>query len=149
MAREQGDAHSAPSHLRRLLLDAGVGSQFTLRQLAKTSGYRLSKDWWARVTAPIPPRGHNVKADALRIAADTLRQLGSPVTFEQLDRAMLADRGHIPAASGDDLSEVLARVQNLSHADQLRLIQEVALLLAPDSPADHSRTSATRTPREG
>lgn len=149
MAKDHGGAVSEPSHLRRHLLAAGAGNGFSYRQLERASGYRVKKDTWSRLVAPIPPgqRGKRWPFKTLTAAAETLRKLGSTVTVSQLERAMLADLGYAQAVSGDDLSEVLARVAGLSHTDQLRLIQEVALMLAPDGAADQPASPRASVPR--
>jgi hypothetical protein len=150
MSGEDSGTQWEPSHLRSLLTGAGVGGRHGYRELARQSGHRLSREYWRRLVLPIPAgeRGTLYAEEDLRAVAETLRKVGETITFGQIERAFLADRGYKQAVSGDDLTEVLARVQGLSHSDQLRLIQEVALLLAPDGDADHSRTSAKRTGRE-
>lgn len=144
MSVESSGTQWEPSHLRRLLLGVGVGGKHGYRELARQSGHRLSREYWRRLVLPIPvgERGKLYAVEDLKVAAETLRKVGETITFGQIERAFLADRGYEQAVSGDDLSEVLARVQGLSQTDQLRLIQEVAQLLAPDGLADQSRTSA-------
>lgn len=144
MAARDGSDAASRGHLRRLLLSLGVGQRgrgMSQRALAKASGYELSKDTWQRMTRPIPPGqiGPNWGRDVLEVAAATLRKLGAAVTVEQLDWAMMRDRGHIPGVSGDDLfARAMALIQSLDHDDLLRLNQEVALLLAPTRRTDQS-----------
>jgi hypothetical protein len=99
------------SHLRELLLDAGVTTKWSTRELARRSDYKLSKDFWWRVATPIPPgqRGCRWDIDDLKVAADTLTRLGASVTFARIERAVLADLGY----SSDrvtDLAQSLASV---------------------------------------
>lgn len=133
-----------PSHLRRLLLAAGVGSRHGYRELARKSGHRLSREYWRRLVLPIPAgqRGSQYADEDLHAVAETLRRAGERITLSQIERAYLADRGYAQALSGDDLSEVRARLSSLSMVDLLALNLEVAQLLAPVGEANQSATSA-------
>ncbi len=116
LASVQDTSGASSGHLRRLLLDLGVGQPgMSQRALAKASGDRLSKDTWWRMTKPIPPgeRGHRWKVEDLRVVADTLRKVGARVSFEQIERAALADLGYGHAA-GSDYNEALALASGLS-----------------------------------
>lgn len=140
MSVGEGGTQWEPSRLRRLLLGAGVGDRHGYRELARQSGHRLSRTTWSRLVAPIPlgQRGARYAVEDLQAVAETLRRVGERVTLRQLELAVLADLGYALATSSDDLAEWLARLQSLSHHELLRLNQEVALLLAPDGPADAS-----------
>lgn len=152
----------APSHLSRLMRAAGVGPrgrhnflalETASKKVTRESGGRgLSRMTWSRLEKPIPlgEPSHRWAKDDLKVAADTLRYLGEDITFEEIDRAYLADCGHGQVISGDDVDEVLAVFKALSLDDQLRLYQEVSLYLEPDGPADQSRASTPPwTQREG
>lgn len=142
------DADAATSgHLRSVLLSLGVGGPgMSQRALAKASGGLLSKDTWYRMTKPIPPGeiGHNWGQDILKAAADTLRKKGVAVTWQQLDWAMMRDRGHVPGFAGDDVvAQVRSLLYSLSHDDLIRLNQELALLLAAARRTDPSPQATT------
>lgn len=121
------------SHLRRLLLEAGVGSQWSHRDLARKSGQRLPRATWDRMTKPIPPgrRGVNWSPDTLAAVSETLLSVGVRVPLDSLKRVVSADLGYTTATTGDELSEVLSRVEGLTPDEKLRLLQELAQQMRP------------------
>lgn len=123
---------TASSHLRKLLVDAGVGTTWCYRELERQSGHRLSREYWRRLVLPIPAgeRGHRWKVDDLRIVADTLRRVGARASFEQIERAVLTDLGYTQTVAGNDYVETAAKAAGLSQQDRLRLISELAAGLA-------------------
>ena len=141
-----------PSHLRRLLLAAGVGSRHGYRELARQSGHRLSREYWRRLVLPIPAgqRGTLYADEDLHAVAATLQRVGERITFSQIQRAFLADRGYEQAFSGDDLAEVMARLPRLTTVELLRLNLELAQLLAAVGEANQSpMPESARTEQEG
>lgn len=118
------------SHLRRLLLAAGVGSRHGYRELERRSGHRLSRESWRRMVQPRspdrPPVMHST--EDLRVAADTLRELGERITFEQVERAFLADRGYevVP----NDFDDVLSLLPFLNREQLVTLLLHVAALIS-------------------
>jgi hypothetical protein len=134
------DTAWAPSHLRQLLKELGVGSQVSIREVARRSGRRLNREWVRELLQPIPAGQRGIRYDykLIEALADTLRHLGIPVTARQLDQAVLADLGYPmavsdhTAVSGEDrLAEILTQIEALSDADRRRLLVHLSSLLAP------------------
>lgn len=139
-------------HLRRLLLDAGVGSTWKLRELERRSGMSLST--WQRLIAPVAPdeRGERYSERVLRTAADTLRTAGAEITFNQIDHAAWVDSatfGSGSAGSSDDIRDMaMILVQSLPPAERLQFLSELAALAA-DAAAQESRNGEHGEQQEG
>lgn len=139
-------------HLRRLLLDAGTGSRWTLRELERRSGMPLST--WQRLVAPVAPdeRGERYSERVLRTAADTLLTAGAEITFNQIDHAAWVDSatfGSGSAGSNDDIRDMaMILVQSLPPAERLQFLSEL-LARAADTAAQESRNSAHGQQEEG
>ncbi|MGH3847254.1 MAG: hypothetical protein ACRDS0_38410, partial [Pseudonocardiaceae bacterium] len=67
------DGQCAPSHLRRLLLDVGVGSRVSIREVARQSGRRLNREWVRLLLQPIPAgqRGTRYDYEDIEALAET------------------------------------------------------------------------------
>ncbi|MGH7748847.1 MAG: hypothetical protein ACREQ5_29410 [Candidatus Dormibacteria bacterium] len=145
MNQVNDDAGWAPSYLRRLLLEVGVGSRVSIRELARQSGRRLNREWVRLLLQPIPAgqRGTRYDYEDIEVLAEVLRRLNVPVTARQLDRAVMADLGFPSAVSdhaatsgtGNRLDEILTMIEQLTDADRRRLLVRLSVLLAPGEEA--------------
>lgn len=131
MANESDAAASAGGHLRRVLLDAGVTTRWSTRDLQAMSGDRINHEMWARMTRKIPrgKRGSRWAPWILQVAAETLRKAGADVTLRQLEDAANTDFGYLSYRtdlSGDgSVAEVLALIPGLSADDALVVAEEL------------------------
>lgn len=132
--------------LRWLLLQAGVGSKWSNRELERRAGYNpdgtpvMGYQTWRRVMEPIPPgeSGYNLSPRQLRIMTDTLRQAGArvawdeegenpqppsrenpgePLTQGHLTRAWAADFGHVGYESVTHSDDVEDMINRLPGMD--------------------------------
>lgn len=128
-----GAGCEASSHLRRLLLAAGVGTVWSHRELARKSGHQLPRARWDRMMKHIPRGEYGTRwsPESLQLVSETLLRVGVRIPLESLKRAVAADLGYGTTTTGDELSEVLSRVEGLSTDEKLQLLRELAQQIQP------------------
>lgn len=134
-------------HLRRLLVDAGVGSKWAGRELERMCGKdstgkpRLSYQSWNRMVRP-GEEGHDWSPAVLRLVAETLRKAGADITHEQVTRAWAADYGHgsyVSVTRGDSKKDMIERLPYLDPEDLAEIEAAAASLRAAKEKDRRSR----------